>query len=222
LHIAGVSGPHKASTRFLLPCFQNWSPWLGLESHLTEAVKRLWPASMPAIHACFRAVVGVLLAMPAANSLRLPAGSRREALEGLGQASVGLAALLQNPANALAQARKFPDRDPNIGPQDYLTEVDPNAPPLNIIMTGASSGIGRDAAAKLVKRGHIVTVPCRTMEKAEEVCRMITAEAEAYVPGAGVGRAVPMVIPCPLAMEANRFLEARRAPSVGLRSCVLE
>uniref|UniRef100_A0A7S1XMW8 protochlorophyllide reductase n=1 Tax=Phaeomonas parva TaxID=124430 RepID=A0A7S1XMW8_9STRA len=138
--------------------------------------------------------------IPAARPLRLP--TRRDALTYAARASVGIAGLLNMPGEALADTlRLYPDRDPSLGPQDYLKAVAAPEKPLNVIVTGASSGIGRDAAVKMVKRGHVVSVPCRTMEQAERICREITEDAEAFIPGSGVGRAVPFA--CDLASLAS-------------------
>jgi protochlorophyllide reductase len=52
--------------------------------------------------------------------------------------------------------------------------------PRVLVLTGASSGIGRDAAEKLVRAGHEVHVACRTVAKAEEAARA-TGAAKAWV-----------------------------------------
>jgi len=59
----------------------------------------------------------------------------------------------------------------------------------NIIITGSNSGIGFNAAQKLVANGHKVFLACRTMEKAELARDEIMAAVES-LPNAGV--AVPM------------------------------
>lgn len=45
----------------------------------------------------------------------------------------------------------------------------------NIVITGCNSGIGFDAASKLVARGHKVFLACRTIEKAEDARARILA-----------------------------------------------
>lgn len=52
---------------------------------------------------------------------------------------------------------------------------------LNIIVTGPTSGIGRETAATLVRRGANVTLACRSIERGEKLKKQL--EAESLLPG---------------------------------------
>jgi len=47
-----------------------------------------------------------------------------------------------------------------------------------ILITGANSGIGKEATRALAKKGATIIMACRNLEKAEPVCEMIQAESE--------------------------------------------
>ncbi|MGL6134657.1 MAG: SDR family NAD(P)-dependent oxidoreductase [Prochlorococcaceae cyanobacterium] len=51
------------------------------------------------------------------------------------------------------------------------------APSRHIVITGASSGIGFQAARQLLRAGHRLTLPCRDAERAASTARRIAAEA---------------------------------------------
>ena len=46
---------------------------------------------------------------------------------------------------------------------------------LHVVLTGANSGIGFDAARKLAERGYTVTLACRTLAKAEAAAELLRA-----------------------------------------------
>lgn len=143
-----------------------------------------------------------LRALLFAAALGAAAGvSRRAALS----RGAGAIAIATGAKGAAAQQALDPSRT-GLGPRAYISE-EKAARPLNILLTGGSSGIGRDAAVKLVHQGHVVTLACRTKDQAERVCREVLEEAEAFVPGKGVGTAIPMA--CDLgSLESVRALAA--------------
>jgi len=52
-------------------------------------------------------------------------------------------------------------------------------PARSILITGANSGIGFEAARKLVSEGHSVTLACRTQARADAAAAIVNAEAAA-------------------------------------------
>lgn len=46
-----------------------------------------------------------------------------------------------------------------------------------VLITGANSGIGKETTRALAKKGAIIIMACRNLEKAEPVCKMIQAES---------------------------------------------
>lgn len=48
--------------------------------------------------------------------------------------------------------------------------------PQTIVITGANSGIGFEAAKKLAERGHNLVLACRTIEKAKDAIQRIESE----------------------------------------------
>lgn len=130
-------------------------------------------------------------------ALRVRAGaaqtpSRRELLSGVGGALV----LLSQPVAA--------------SPLDGLGK--------RVLLTGANTGIGRDAAAKLAARGYDVTLACRTLAKAQAAATEITeAAAAAQSPLAGSLRGVE----CDLASLASVRACAGQAGSAPLHLLLL-
>jgi hypothetical protein len=49
--------------------------------------------------------------------------------------------------------------------------------PQTIVITGANSGIGFEAAKKLAERGHTLVLACRTIEKAKDTVQRIESES---------------------------------------------
>ncbi|KAJ1638935.1 hypothetical protein T492DRAFT_940258 [Pavlovales sp. CCMP2436] len=81
---------------------------------------------------------------------------------------------------------------------------------LNVLITGANSGIGFAAASKLVGEGHSVTLACRTQARADAAAAAINAEA-------GAERGVARGVECDLASLAS----VRRCAAELLKSGVL-
>jgi protochlorophyllide reductase len=55
----------------------------------------------------------------------------------------------------------------------------PPGGPLSILVTGANSGIGFEAARQLVREGHVVRMACRSQAKADDAAARVNAEAAA-------------------------------------------
>lgn len=92
-----------------------------------------------------------------------PELSRRDALSSTGGA---LASLL------IGSSLSFGEVLPALAgtPPDYGTEK------RTVVLTGANSGIGYDAATRLASRGHRVVLACRTQAKAEDTASRIRSE----------------------------------------------
>jgi len=57
-----------------------------------------------------------------------------------------------------------------------------------VLITGANSGIGKEATRALAKKGTTIIMACRNLEKAEPVCEMIQtegAQASIYLASSG-------------------------------------
>lgn len=72
--------------------------------------------------------------------------------------------------------------------------------PLSVFITGANSGIGYQAARKLVAKGHSVTLACRTQARADAAAAAINAEAAA-IGSASIG--IARGVECDLASLAS-------------------
>eukprot|EP00808_Paulinella_micropora_P005927 g453.t1 len=94
------------------------------------------------------------------------------------------------------------------GPQTYIPDDDAGRN-LTIILTGASSGIGRKAAAKMVARGHTVILACRDEQTAERVRKEVMDEVGK---GAGVGVAYGMACDLGSLESVRAFAERWQRP----------
>ena len=56
---------------------------------------------------------------------------------------------------------------------------------LNIFITGATSGIGYQAALKLISLGHNIILPCRNLLRANEVLTNIFNQLRSDLPNKG-------------------------------------
>uniref|UniRef100_A0A7S4JA31 Protochlorophyllide reductase n=1 Tax=Guillardia theta TaxID=55529 RepID=A0A7S4JA31_GUITH len=68
---------------------------------------------------------------------------------------------------------------------DVKLPLAPPGGPRNIVITGSSSGIGKDAACKLAAGGYNVFLACRTMEKAMEARDSVEEEVKLLASKAG-------------------------------------
>jgi NAD(P)-dependent dehydrogenase (short-subunit alcohol dehydrogenase family) len=84
------------------------------------------------------------------------------------------------------------------------------APGQSILVTGASSGIGRDAALRLARRGHLVLAGGRRPDALAALAR------EASDRGRGRLEPVPLDVTDPASVEAARALVDRRTGGRGL------
>src|ERR1035437_10048887 len=80
-----------------------------------------------------------------------------------------------------------------------------------VLVTGASSGIGREIALRFALEGAAVAVGGRNAERVEETCRMI---ADAH------GRAVPVVGDVAVAEDAERVVREAAQGMAGLDTVV--
>jgi protochlorophyllide reductase len=88
-------------------------------------------------------------------------------------------------------------------------------PPLSVLITGGNSGIGFEAARKLVGEGHSVTLACRTQARADAAAAAVNAEA-------GASRGVARGVECDLASLASvRRCAAEQLSGVALDVLVL-
>ena len=107
-----------------------------------------------------------------ASALRAPSSfrlDRRRALQTLGAASL----LNGVPLSALADATEFE----LVVQQAALLDGLASAPVRNVIVTGASSGVGLAGAKLLTAAGHQVTLACRTQAKADAAVKACNAFA---------------------------------------------
>ena len=63
----------------------------------------------------------------------------------------------------------------------------------NVVITGANSGIGKDAAIKMAAGGYNVYIPCRNIVKAQAAKADIDAAVAALAPGGKAGSVTAMV-----------------------------
>src|SRR5665213_3468235 len=80
-----------------------------------------------------------------------------------------------------------------------------------VLVTGASSGIGREIALRFSREGAAVAVGGRNVERVEETCRLITDTG---------GRAVPAVGDVALVKDAERVVQIAADELDGLDTVV--
>ena len=83
------------------------------------------------------------------------------------------------------------------GAEGRIPEVPDDGREHNVVLTGANSGIGKDAAIKLAAGGYNVFIACRTLAKAQEAKTEIDAAVAALAADSKPGTITPLV--CDLA-----------------------
>jgi protochlorophyllide reductase len=83
------------------------------------------------------------------------------------------------------------------GAEGRIPKVPDDGREHNVVLTGANSGIGKDAAIKLAAGGYNVFIACRTLAKAQEAKTEIDAAVAALAADSNRGTITPLV--CDLA-----------------------